>query len=112
MKICQAVEEYAAIIGIHPLQPGETQPFNRRNVGVLLIFGLFFTSITKFLLYDAETLQQYNEVFHTWITLLCVYAGFLFYILNTNHIYRLIENMEKFIDDGKRLVLMKHSNRK
>lgn len=106
MKICQVVIEYGALIGVNQPRLGEKQHFNRRNLVISLIYCVYFISITAFLLFDAHTFRKYTEVFFTWMTVLMVYFGYSNFILKTNDLFRLRDNVEKFIENGKQAIFL------
>lgn len=98
MKLFQVCQKYMAIIGIRRLLPDEKFPFNRRNVGILFIFGQSFIAASAFLVFDAKTLKEYTECLYTWISVLGVLIGLALVIIRTEEIFQLIENMEKMVE--------------
>lgn len=87
------VRKLAADLGVHPLQPGESM-FNRRNIGIMVIFGLSFLSTTVCLLFYNDTTLDYEECFFMWITLTAVNIGYFVMILRTQKLFQLIERIE------------------
>lgn len=101
MKLFIAIKRHTATIGVHKLQPGEVGRFNRRNVGVLVLFEIFFTSATGYILYDINTIQEYAICFFEWVTLLSVFIGFVIMIFQSADVFCLIEHFEQSIENRK-----------
>lgn len=101
MQLFEQARIYAAVIGIVPLPPGETYKYNRRNVTVLVIFGLFFICCTAFVLFDAKTFQEYARAFFLWICVLGVYIGFFTAIVKTVEIFKYVDKTERITDNRK-----------
>lgn len=99
MHIIQANIKYSTIIGIGPYEPGQESQFNRRNVGVLLIYGIYFILVTAYLV-DAKTFREYAQVLFPWITILFTFIGFLFNVSKTNDTFQFKNNLEKVIESG------------
>lgn len=102
MKLFLVMEEFVGMVGIRPLRPNEKSSFNRRNVTVLLIFGLFFMSATAFLMFDAKTFRDYAEAFFPWSTLLIVCIGLLTNISKMTDVFALRAKTEQMIEAGER----------
>lgn len=49
--------------------------FNRRNIGILILFAKDFTSVSAYILYGANTIQDYEES-SLWTLLCLVNIGF------------------------------------
>lgn len=101
MYLFGVVLKYAAMVGIRPLRPGHKNPFNRRNISVLLIYSLFFISATAFLVFDANSFDEYAEAFYPWMTLSFIYVGFSMNVSLADDFFRLKEQCEQFIESGK-----------
>lgn len=95
------VQKKAALIGIHALRADETSHFNPRNVSVLLIFGLFASSSTAFIVFDAKSVRDYEEAFFPWISLSFVCVGFIFNIVKSDQIYVVCDTIENLIESGE-----------
>lgn len=101
MKLFVATRKYAAWVGMHELRPGEKSHFNRKNVALLFIFGLYFISTTALIIFDARTFREYTEGFFGWITLGSVYAGALIMIMKLRDLFSVIHHVEKFVETCK-----------
>lgn len=98
MRLFKATRKYAAWVGMYELDWNEKSSFNRRNVGVLLIFGLYFVSATAFILFDATTFHEYTESFFGWITLGFVYSATLIMIIKLQDLFLLIKHVEQTVE--------------
>lgn len=94
----QVIVDYAAIIGLRKLQPGEQSNFNVRNVGVLLFFISSFISATAFVFFDANTPREYTEAAFPWISLLFVCIGIFANIHQIARFFELKENVENTLE--------------
>lgn len=101
MKIFHVLLEYARIIGIRPIEPGETSIFNFVNLIVLWYLGISTIAATAFLLFEASTFQQYAESFFAWISVVAVLIGSYFFIQNTLQSLEFIASLEKTIESRK-----------
>lgn len=104
MKVLVTIENCAKVLGIRRLEPDQTNPFNRRNICVLLIYVLYFISTTAFLLFDANTFQEFTECFFAFITVLFISIGFLLNILKTTELFQLQDTVEKTIENYSKLI--------
>lgn len=101
MKLFKVIEEYWVIIGIQPTEFPERTPFNRRNIMIISIIGVYIVSTTLFLLFDASTFRECEEAFFPWITLSIEYIGLIQQVLNINDVFKFLDKIEIFIDSGK-----------
>lgn len=101
MKVIQQTVKYASVVGLQPLESNEKNPFNRRNIIILLLFGLFSTISANNFFFLANTIQEYTESFFVWMTMSITYIGFLTAILNLIDIYLMLENFEEIIAERK-----------
>lgn len=92
--------KYVEVIGIYHIQPGESK-FNRRNVGVLLIFSMAFISVSAYLLFGVKTVLEFEECFFMWTTLSGIIFGFLITISETVNMFQLLEIGNSFIEKRK-----------
>lgn len=102
MNICKNVLMYAENLGVHELQPGEKM-FNRRNVGVLLIFSVIFISVSANI-FDFITSRQYEELFFTQIVLTGVFIGYITSMLKAQHTIQLLKMVEHLFESCKNLI--------
>lgn len=93
--------ENIAKFGIKKLQPNETNVFNRRNVGFLLIFSLYNISSSAQCWFDSYTLRDSAEAFFPWNALIFITIGCVILIVKPQDAFRLIDHLEKFIDNRK-----------
>lgn len=101
MKLFQAIRDNLATFGIYQLEPSEKNPFNRRNLAVLLAFALSTLSAIAFFLFDADSFRESADSFFVWITVLLTFIGTLIVILKTDDVFQFIANMEKIIGNRK-----------
>lgn len=101
MRVFLSVQEFAANVGIYPLQPGQTNPLNRRNIRVLLIFSLYVISYTAFIVFDANSFHEYAEAFFPWVTSSLIFIGLSINISMTKYMFRLLNNCERIIESGE-----------
>lgn len=101
MKLCREVVKYAEVFGIRELRPGETSQFNRRNVGVLLFFGILSISSIATILFDDETVKDYTESFFAWISVFFIGLGVLFNVKKIKVIFDLKKRVEKTVEMRK-----------
>lgn len=87
-------------LGIYRIEPGE-RIFNRRNVGVLLMFGAAFISVTWFLIFGAKTIIEVEECFYLWVTVCCTTTGFFATILKTENLFELLDHANNFVEKRK-----------
>lgn len=95
MKLFQVIQNQMAIAGIRPSQ---RTTFNRQNLIVLLLIGLSVISMTEFLLFDANTFQQYAKSFFAWISVFATFVGFYLIIVKSTDFYKYIEHLERIIE--------------
>lgn len=100
VKICLLLLKHAEGIGLYPVEPNESI-FNRRNIGVLCIFGQTYISVTAYLVFGATTMRKFEECFFLWITLSATITGFFGSILKTRTMFQLLEHANSFIDRRK-----------
>lgn len=100
MKLARNLTKYAEDLGLNKVQPNECK-FNRKNVGVLFIFGQNFTTVTMYILFHAKTVLEHEEAFFVWITLLATSIGFFATIQRSSILYRLLDMLEIMIEDRK-----------
>lgn len=98
MKIFPLIQAYSAVIGIYELKPGAKKLFNRRNIGFLLLFGFYLTLISAYVLYDANTFQEYAQAIFEWITLSSIMFGLFVTVFRTIGLFQLAEHFEKVLD--------------
>lgn len=101
MRLFWSVQEYAATVGIRALPLGQKNPFNRRNIGFLLIYSFFIVSGSAFIVFDANSFYEYAEAFYPWMTMIFTYIGLSINISMTSDMFRLIEQCEQTIDGGE-----------
>lgn len=94
-----------SIIGIHRLKPSESR-FNRRNIGISLVFGINVIQ-TAYTLFDAKAFEQYEEYFFTLTTLLCVYNGYYVLIMKTTNVFQLLDNTAEIYKKRKQNITFK-----
>lgn len=94
MKLFENNRKGGKFIGIE-----EGRTFTRRNVFVLLLYVLFFVTSTAFILFDANTFEDYSEAFFAWASVLFTGVGFLIYILQSKDIFRVIRHFEQIIEN-------------
>lgn len=97
----QLALEQAAVIGLPPLPPNKKNPFNHRNVTMLMIFALFFVLTTLFVFFDAKTFQEYALTFLFWMSFLGVYIGFFAVVVKTEKFYKCRDNIEELVKNRK-----------
>lgn len=101
MKLLQLVQSYMLIVGVHPPQPNEKQPLNRRNLGVILYLGLFVILTSAYISFDASTFEEYTEAFFLWITVTLTDISFALFVLSSSDMFQFIGNVEKTINSRK-----------
>lgn len=92
--------KHVAGIGIHPVQPNESI-YNRRNIGVLLIFAQTFFPVTAFLVFSVTAKREFAECFFIWVSLLGALSGTFVTILKTRSIFDVLDYANNFIDKRK-----------
>lgn len=97
MQLFETTIKYATAIGERKPLPGETSPFNWRNITVLVIFTVMFTSVSGYLLFDAKEFRDYTTCFFPWITLLAVWFGIYIMTLKVPILYQLKEDAEDMV---------------
>lgn len=100
MKLFAATIHYAKQVGAIDPPPGHGR-FNCRNIGALLVFAFFFTSLTCHLVFDANTFQEYCFYFHPWISTLSVWIGFFINILKVKDLFVVLSTIESIIESRK-----------
>lgn len=105
MKLVQELTKYVSLVGLRELRPGEMSPFNRRNVGVLLIFVLLSISSTAVIWFDDETVQDYTESMFALISLVFNGLGVLVNIMKSNEFFDLIKDFENTIEMRESLTM-------
>lgn len=101
MKILVRVQNYAAFIGFYKPETEINSKLNGRNVSMLLSYCIFCISSTAYLLFDSNTLAQYQECFFGWSTVTAVFIAFLIFILKLIDVFQVLENTEKMIQKRK-----------
>lgn len=101
MELFLTIQTYAAIIGINRSYAKQKIKFNRRNVIILMLFGIFTILTTAYLYYDVHTAQEYAETFFAWITWLAISIGFFIMILKSVNLFEMFEHFEKTIECRK-----------
>lgn len=105
MKLCVSLRKLAADIGVHPIEPGESI-FNRRNIGILLVFGQNVLSATAGLLFDARRIREFEECSFVWFTVSAVHIAFFVTILRAQTLFELIERLERIIEICKQFFII------
>lgn len=102
MKIFRSIREMFERMGIHPVQPFESdQSFNSRN----LFFGcgacLFLVSSVLYLLRVAETTKEYSLSSYTISTCIMAVSSVPILMWKSPTIFKLIAGLEGFIESRK-----------
>lgn len=102
IKLFQYVQNFYQTLGIHPpIQSYQTFSLNRRNLFFLSCSVLTFILSTAYLLFDAQSIQDFGIPFCASVIIL---SGFFIYIVQiwrNAEIFQLIEHFEKFIEQSK-----------
>lgn len=96
------IRKYAANFGVIELQPDQCV-FNRRNVAILIIYGLYFISATYSLLYESSTFKSYAESFYAWLSLTADTMGYFIMIIRSQNLYQVLQKLEKLIENRKQM---------
>lgn len=103
MKVFKHTRIYGAVIGIVPIAPGVLAKYNRRNLTVLLIFGVFFILSTAFILFDANTLKEHANAFFLWISVLVTFFAFFAVINIKLEMCDFLDKTEKIAENRKHM---------
>lgn len=99
MKLFKVCIEKAAFLGIYPIGSKKDQ-FNRRNIAFLLLYTIFAAASIAFMVFDANTMLDYEQSFFALLTSAMIAADFYVFIQKSCQIFRLVARVEKLIDNG------------
>lgn len=100
VQVGSVVIKHVEGIGIYNIQPGESI-FNRRNVGVLFIYGQAFLPVTAYLVFGATTMLEFEQCFFLWISLSATTVGFFVTILKTRNLFETLDYANNFLEKRK-----------
>lgn len=99
IKLFQTVQKSYQAIGLDPMQPLKT--YNGRIFFIVFSLTLMFISSTAFLIFKAETIQEFATSFYTSITDIFLLVTFFSRITHMGDISKITETFEDFIEKSK-----------
>lgn len=98
MKIFQSIQNSLKMLGIYrPMVFQQFHRLNRKNVGLLAYLGVFFLAAVLYIVFEAETFNEYSESFFSVAVGLVVLILLILAILKASEIFELIDNYENVI---------------
>lgn len=98
MKLFQLIQKSLAFLGIDSIQSKCSQ---RKFVMTWLIYGLAFISSVLFLVFKANTFEQYTNNIYLISANSMICFDFLVIALKKEKLFKLIIDLEKFIDKSE-----------
>lgn len=100
MKLFQTVLKNASVVGVNRNSTNKNK-FNRRNLTLVLMFGILIVSTIAYIYFDANTIKDYEQSFFALFSALTVFPGFLILIEKSRKIDQFVRAMENTIDARK-----------
>lgn len=101
VKFFMFIRESYAMVGIFPNHLQQTCSYNWRNFTALLFMSMMFVASTSFLLFQANSFQEFASAFYISITLLVNIVSFPTIIPNAADIFVLMEKFREFVEKRK-----------
>lgn len=100
MKLFQNVNKYLMILGIQSPDLGQER-FPAKKFIILFVFTLNLCASCIFIFYEAELYEEYTSTFYSEIAAVVLINDFLVLIFNSKMLFKLIKNVEDFIDTSE-----------
>ena len=101
IKLFRNVRKFHRMVGIYPPAKHHQQPFNAKNIFVLLSMALFLISEFWYFLFNASSIEEYGQCFYGSISMLEISLYFIVNFSKMKSILKLIRNFENFIEMSK-----------
>lgn len=102
MKILITVQENFALMGISTNQSIQKIPFNAKNVLMLVIQCLTFSSDLMCLIYEADNFKDYTISIFSCCTMIVAISIFAMIMIKMRHFFEFQEQIEEIINKSKR----------
>lgn len=101
IKLFRQVRKFYRMVGIHPLSKRHRQRFNVKNSSCLVSMALLFISVSWYLLFEANSTDEYVQCFTGFISVIEISIYFLVNFSQIGSILKLITKSEDFITMSK-----------
>lgn len=101
MKLFQCVQNFFHMLSIHPSQHHQGNPFNPKNILIILLFATAFVSSTAALTFQAKSVKEFGDAFCGLVTELASLVFFLSLIQKMSAVQRLIEKFDGLVQKSK-----------
>lgn len=101
IKLFQSVQNFYRGMGIYPPKVNQEFSFLLKRLFFGISSIITFLALIAFLLFEAQTIDEFISAFHGSMTELVQLSGFYLSEWRIPNILRLIENFESFIEKRK-----------
>lgn len=105
VKLFYTIRKCYVTTGLYSIQSNQIPPFNSKIFIFLLFNTLYFASACAYVLFCANTIQEYGVSTFIFLTNLTVLILFVLTILRMPQILKLMEMCETFIEQRRSTVL-------
>lgn len=92
----ELIRELFQLLGIRPCQSNQKYNYNLRNSFVLIILAQLFAASTAFLLFEANSIDEYGQSFYLTVTSLLLVFLWPCFIQNMGDLFKLMEQINTF----------------
>lgn len=100
MKLFETVQKNVVVIGIYQIDDSKSV-FNHRNLLFLFLYGSFTLSAAAFMLFDANTMQDYELSFFALLSLSFTFVDFFVFVKKAYRITHIVNRSEITINSRK-----------
>lgn len=83
-------------MGICPCHSNQNRTYNLRNSFILMILAQLFVASAAFLLFEANSIEEYGQSFYLTLTSLLLLFLLPSFIHNMDDLFNLMDEMDKF----------------
>lgn len=99
--IFDSIKSNFAIVGANSLQSNGQNPFNLKNVMIILIINVQATLCGIFVFYEANSFREYVESVFAFSTVIVIHIVFPVFIWKIPKMFELMNNIEKIVNKSK-----------
>lgn len=96
IRFFKFIRELFETMGLHPYQSNQNHSYNWRNSLILLFLVLMFIASTAFLLFEANSIDEFGKSFYIDVLTLLLILLWPCFIRNTGDFFKLMDQMEQF----------------
>lgn len=101
MEFFQTLCKIYRAIGIYPVQPNQYYSLNARNMMILILGAWFFVAIVLFILYDANNVVDFAELFFQALSAFICSIQFSLCFWQIPNILNLMKRFDEFVEISK-----------